>query len=556
MRRSRPVVVGLLLGGMTLGGALAMPAARAAEPNVVAVVACDGYADLKKQIRWVGTLVGNPALDGFAESFVLMATQFKGLAGLDPARPAGIIVTSVGDAPAIHGFVPVKDLDRLLDVLAGVVGPVEKDGAVRRVNAGGGMPLEIVERDGWAVVAAAGAPPAEVDPVAAFAPVVKSFALGAEVFPARMPEGMRRQVEEAVRQMAANAAEGGPIDDAQLATAVAALEQTESFLLGLQVDMDRERIYLETRTTMMPGTASAAMWDKADEAALTVAAAATIDGKPAAVRFHQVAAVPPEARAAVEAGLGQALADDGGDATAGAILSIVRDLAAAMLDAGGIDAGLTVDTSGADAERPLPDVTVGMRIKDGPALEKRLKAALGREGALPANVAVTFDAGTSGAANLHEVVLTMKDVPEAERFGGKIVLTLAVSPDHAYLLTGDDVKQRLEAALGGRPDPAAKPMMGLDVSLAPLVRYAADMGRAFAPDAPENVAIDAMAETAANLPATLMQVLVRPIARGAAVRLSADAGAIKTIAAGVTAAQPAGGGPRPFLIPAEPALAP
>lgn len=555
MRRTR-LFVGVLIGGLALPGAPAARPARGAEPEIVAVVACDGYADLKKQIRWIGTLVGNPALDGFAESFVLMATQFKGLAGLDPARPAGIVVTAVGDAPAIHGFVPVKDLDRLLDVLAGVVGPVEKDGAVRRVNAGGGMPLEISERDGWAIVAAAGAPPADVDPATAFAPVVKSFAVGAEVFPARMPEGMRRQVEDAVRRMAATATEGGPVDDAQLATAMAALEDTESFLIGLQVDMDRERIYLESRTTMVPGTAAAAAWDRADEAALTVAAAETTDGKPAAVSFHHVAAVPPEARAAVAAGLDQALADDGGDATAGAILTIVRDLAAAMLDAGGIDAGLTVDTSRADAERPLPDVTVGMRIKDGPALEQRLKAALGKEGALPPNVAVTFDAGRSGAANLHEVVLTMKDVPEAERFGGRIALTLAVTTDHAYLLAGDDVEKRLEAALGGRPDPDAKPMMGLDVSLAPLMRYAAALGRAFAPDSPENVAIDAMAETASNLPATLVQVLVRPIARGAAVRLSADAGAVKTIAAGVTATQAAGGAPRPFPLPAEPALAP
>ena len=212
----------------------------------------------------------------------------------------------------------------------------------------------------------------------------------------------------------------------EAAQVVDALEETESFLLGLQVDMDRERIYLETRTTMMPDTAAAAAWDKADEAALTVAAAKTGDGKAPAISFHHASAVPPEARATVAAGLEQALSDDGGDATAGAILALLRDLAGAMLDAGSIDAALTVDTSGADAERPLPDVTVGMRIKDGPALEKKLKDALGSADALPPNVAVKFDAGRSGAANLHEVVLTMKDVPEAERFGGKIALTLAV----------------------------------------------------------------------------------------------------------------------------------
>ena len=88
--------------------------ARAAENPVVAVVACDGYADLKKQLGWVGTQVGNPTLAAFAESFVMMATQFKGLAGLDVSRPLGVVVTADGETPVIHGYVPVKDLDKLL----------------------------------------------------------------------------------------------------------------------------------------------------------------------------------------------------------------------------------------------------------------------------------------------------------------------------------------------------------------------------------------------------------------------------------------------------------
>ena len=68
--------------------------ARAADNPVVAVVAVDGYADLKKQLGWLGQRVGNPQLAALAESFVMMATQFKGLAGLDVNRPAGVIVTS------------------------------------------------------------------------------------------------------------------------------------------------------------------------------------------------------------------------------------------------------------------------------------------------------------------------------------------------------------------------------------------------------------------------------------------------------------------------------
>ena len=64
-----------------------MATVRAAEPTVVAAVGIDGYADIKKDLGWLGNQVGSPQLPALAESFVMMATQFKGLAGLDPNRP-------------------------------------------------------------------------------------------------------------------------------------------------------------------------------------------------------------------------------------------------------------------------------------------------------------------------------------------------------------------------------------------------------------------------------------------------------------------------------------
>lgn len=108
-RRRHAALAGLL--------ALACSAAvRAADtPEVIAVVAIDPYADLRSQLTWVGEQVGNPTLAGFAESFILLATQGKGLAGLDVKRPVGIVITTEGGPlPTAHAFVPVKDLDKLL----------------------------------------------------------------------------------------------------------------------------------------------------------------------------------------------------------------------------------------------------------------------------------------------------------------------------------------------------------------------------------------------------------------------------------------------------------
>ena len=562
------VLSSLVLSSVVAGLAASRPAV-AADPEVIAVVGCDGYADLKKQIRWIGTLVGNPALDGFAESFVMMATQFKGLAGLDVNRPAGLVVSAVGEAPSIQGFVPVKDLAKLLAALAGVIGPAEQVGDGWRIAAPGGLAVDVVEKDGWAIFSQQGSPAAITDPTPFIDPLVKSFTVGIQVFPSRMPEGLRGLLRMALEQAAASAeGQGQPVDKDALAAALAALNETESLTLGVNLDMDRERAYVEARGTMPPGSAAAAIWSDAAKGAVTVGDAATGDGKAPAIRAHYAQPISATVRDAVaaglDAGLAQAVPDGGNDPITTTITGVVRELAAAMLEAGAIDTSLSIDTSAAGPDQPVPAITLGARIKDGAALEKTLKARLGAEGVLPPNVKAKFDAGKEGTATLHEIVVDLTGLPAAERFGGGITATLAVAPEYAFLMTGPDVSKRLAAALrsSGAANPQAKPISGVDISLASLLGYALKLARVFSPDDPGNVQLEAMATTAADKPATLVQLLVRPIERGMALRLSADAGAIESVAAGVTAAaaaapNPAGAGPlelRPR--PATPAIAP
>jgi hypothetical protein len=204
-----------------------------------------------------------------------------------------------------------------------------------------------------------------------------------------------------------------------------------------------------------------------------------------------------------------------------------------MLDTGTIDTGFTVDTSAADSTSPLPSVTVGMKVKDGAALQKQVKERLGKADALPPQVKAAFDTGKEGSATLHEITVDVSGTPAAERLGESVKLTLAVTPDHAYLLTGGDVKKRLAAALaaGGKPMAEAAPFAGVDASLAAMVGYAAKMMKAFSPDDPQGEALGDVADQAAKKDSTQVQFSVKPIDRGLTLRLSADAGALQTVAA-------------------------
>ena len=535
--------------------------ARAAENPVVAVVACDGYADLKKQVGWVGTQVGNPTLAAFAESFVMMATQFKGLAGLDVSRPLGVVVTADGETPVIHGYVPVKDLDKLLETLQGTVGPAAKVGGKRTVQMPGG-PLEITEQGGWAIGPPQGSPAGPANAEQLISAVSEALSIGVQLFPAAMPEGMRGQVRGMIEQGAAAAADQGqPLDAAAIAAAFDGLADTEYLLFGLAVEPSKDRLFLENRTVMLAGTDAAAVWSNAGQTANALGVPTAANGKPATVRAHHAQAVPPAARVAIEATLAQVLPAGTGDPISDSLFGLLQDLVAAMLDAGALDAGLAIDTSAATTDLLLPAVTLSARIKDGPALEKQVKNRLGNEGSLPPQATVRFDAGRQAGANLHEIEIDLAGVPEADKLGRTLNATLAVTADRAFLLVGGDVAGRLAAAMeaGGRVDGESKPLTGIDISVASLLAYAATMSKAANPDDPAGVVLSDVARDAVGKPSTLVQLLLRPIERGVAMRLTADAGAVQTIAAAVTAQQkgllPGGALPLPDGL-GVPAIAP
>lgn len=507
-------------------GLVSAPRARAAdEPVVLAVVACDPYADLKKQVRWVGGLVDQPGLDALVETPLMMATQFKGLTGLDVGRPAGVVVTAEGPAaaPVVRGFVPVKDLTKLLESLAPVLGDVEERNGVKTFMPNGMPPLQIVEKEGWAIVSLQGMPAPAAGLEQQLDPVVKMFSVGAKLFPSRLPEQLQAQLQAVLGTAAAM--QGQNVDGETLTRQIAALE---TLMLGLTLDIEKAKAFLEMRQVMKAGSAEGKLFDDMAQATLTAPAPATADGKPAAVSGHAAVAIPESLRKDAAAALELPATDPVGTA----LVAVLRQILPAMLDTGALDASLTIDTAAANPEagQPVPAVTACMKLKDGRAVEAALKKALGAADALPAGVSVKFDTGKAGAATLHTVEVDLSaDRALSEMLGKNLGITLGMTPDRAVVALGGGAEKRIAAlAEAAPPGETAKPFAGLDVSLVPLLRYSAALPTAAGnPAAVE--AINAAVDKAAALPASSLQLLVRPLERGMALRLSADAGAIRLI---------------------------
>jgi len=445
----------------------------------------------------------------------------------------------------VHGFVPVKDLAKLLTSLQGVTGPVEEDGSSRRITLPSGVELTITEKDGWAVIAPASMATTAVDPAPLLAAVAKEYTVGIDTFPSRMSDAVRKMIEAGIDQAgAASAAQGQPVDTGAMKAAIDGLRQTESLSLGAAIDNEHESVFIENRSTAVPGSLSAAVLKAAGDGTLTVATAAA--GKSPAIRGYAAQSVSDESRKEFLAALDQTLPRDADDPLTKTIATLLRELLAAALAAGGIDAAIAVDTTTATEKSPLPAVTAGLRVKDGAALEQQVKKIFAAGNAVPAGVKVKFDTAKAGPANLHTIVVDLGDSPAAEQFGASLDLTLAVAKDYAFLLTGGDLQERVDAALkaSGRADPDAKPLAGLQVAMSDMLAYAAKQGAG-----PQ---VEAAAERAASADSALVKLSVRPIDRGLVTRLSADSGVLKAAAA-LGGQTPAPVGPGGIPLPQAPA---
>ena len=520
------------------------PSAHADERTVLAVVTCDSYADLKKQFGWLGAQVGQPGLAAMLESVLLMATQGRGLAGLDVKRPLGAVLTTDGNDIAVHGFVPVKSLDKLLDSLQAVTGPTEQSGDTRSLTLPNGIALDVVEEDGWAIVSPQGIDVEAVDPTPLFAPLSENYTLGIELFPHLLPDSLRQQLRMLIEQGAAAAGEQGQqLDGRALAAALDGLADTESLALGIAIDSEKDRLFIENRTVAVPGSPMARAMEGSDKGQSTVPMPPAADGKRPAVSAHLVQSVPVASRQEAQIMLDQALPPDSNDPLTKTLAVLLREALASMLATGGIDAAACIDMNGAAKQTALPSITAGLRVKNGAALENRVKQSFGGQNGgkrlLPPGVDVAFDSGKVGMTNLHTITVDLSGTDAAESLGKSLELTLTVAPEYAFLMAGGDPRQRLATVLGpdGKADPQAKPIAGVEVSVNRVLAYAADRG-----------ALPAEAVPAATAPAAedngrdkqdgTVKLLIRPIERGVATRVSADGSAVRALAAGAGAGNP------------------
>ncbi len=92
----------------------------------VVVVSIASYDKVMDAVGFIGRLAQRDGLEKQADAMITLFTQGKGLNGLDTKRPWGLVLNTDGSGFQPLGFLPITDLNKLLDATAGLIGPVEE----------------------------------------------------------------------------------------------------------------------------------------------------------------------------------------------------------------------------------------------------------------------------------------------------------------------------------------------------------------------------------------------------------------------------------------------
>ena len=470
MRRTfwSALVVGLL-GCVPLVGRAAEGTDGGLKPLVA--VSVSGYDQVLKDIAFIGQLGGDSALAKEAEAALKQALQTEDLAGLDKARPWGLVVQTDGQQYPVYGFVPVTDLKALLKSLEPVVGKAEEEKGAYEIDFHGNR-LYVREKKGWAFISnsteiMAHAPD---DPLALLGGLNKTYDLAVRVTFKNIPPFFRMMMMTGMQsgfQQGMDRRPGETDEEYNMRTKVArqAMEQItqtlgdlDTFVLGIAVDRAAATARLDYSITALPGTKTAKQMEEAPHGSLKTALAG-LRQKDAAVVAYKVgelsSADAAQIQGAIDSAKQNALQEldkqglrDEQVQEAKKLLGQLIDMAKEMVAGRKMDIGVA-----AWMNAKLLTVVAGSRTVDSAKLDKFLKEVAAQAINDDPDVArmIKLDAENYLGFRFHTASVPMNDLGELPRLrelvGQSLEIAVAIGEDSFYLAAGRDPVTKLKQVI-------------------------------------------------------------------------------------------------------------
>lgn len=531
-------------------GTLLAPAtgwAQARKPAiVVSITSLDKFLG---DIGYLTRAAGTPEFGGFV---TLMAGPY--LQGIDTKRPAGVLLQFEGPQPSGVAFVPVSNLDLVLQQLENNNIEVEDAGdGLKKINA----PQRVIylkESNGWAFITDSeenlnGLP---ADPSQQLGGLDRRYNLAFQVNVRSIPEdlidmavsemknGFERNLENETDEEKRALQE--KVGRQQLENFTRLIRESDQITVGWGVDSQGGKTFLDFGLTAVAGTRLAEQMDGYKQLKSNFAGM-QVPGAAASLRFtmpiqkedieqarESLKAVEEQAIAAVEKD--DNLKDQGARDAAKQVVSSLFAVLTATVESGKVDGGAALLLN----NDKLKFIAGGF-VADGKVVQDQLKklVELARQSG-DNDVSIEdlkFNAARHQNVDLHTFSIPVPaDEEEAQAlFGEKLNVVVGTGPQSAYLAAGDQPEALLKKVVDGSAGGGQQETIPLQLvlSLAPILQFAANQET----DDPILGVLAATAQKSAGK--DHIRVTQRTVERGTMVRLEIEEGVLQLIGAGAKA---------------------
>ena len=457
------------------------------EPAIVVSI-----AKFKEQMNDVNYLL---TASGFPEMKFMAGAMVKGYTkGLDEGKDAGVMLylNEDSDQPDFLGFVPVKDIEEMLDVIAGFA-EVDEGDDFTTIVADDGTEFMIKEQGGFAFISNKKEMFADLpgNPTKWLGSLPTNYNLAAKVFVQRIPQKMRDQVTDMIRQSSEDTFDNFDDDlqtevqrknfELQMKQIEMIFKEADTLTLGMNADKDSEMLKMAIEFKGLPNSELAAKLSASKADAPSRFTGFLMDG--ATFTTNTCAKVPKEDAEQYSKMLSDLKdtavkeMDQDGDLSEqdlelvknslGDLVDVVNEtLAEGLIDMGGAVV----------LEEGKINAAFGGQISDPRKIEKTVKELIAMaEDKMGEDIEVNLNSGSHKNITLHEIVIQVPDDEEEVRdaLGDQVTVVLGIGTKEVYMGFGSNPVALLKKSVDGTH--MAKELTQYNLFITPILKFAESM---------------------------------------------------------------------------------
>lgn len=518
----------------------AAPAARAQQTPALTVSIASAN-EILGDIKYITTIAGQEDTGGFVAFMAAAYTQH-----LDTTKPSGVVVRFNGAEPVVTGFLPVKNLDGIVQMLEAQVGKPEDVGnGVRKM--GLDQPIFFKEDGPWVFVSNSVSGTASIaNPDAMIADLASDYDLGIRANIPAIPEPLRQMAMSEMKtaferqmEMQANLADDPAEAEAQrkmseqaMAQMIRMFEEIEEVTLGLSIDQQGKNVHMDMTFTAKEGSQLASQLGALE--GLTSSFTGFVQPNAAGVMHFATMMTEEEIaqtnaylatvekQAAAEIDKDESLPSDEARAAVKKVLNSFMGVVKQTIETGKMDGGavLTLDNG--------VNFVAGGHIADGNAVAEAFKELVELAKDEPEFPEVKFNAAQHAGVTFHTMSMPIPEGEEEARqaLGDTIEVILGTGEKSAFVAFGKSAMDLTKKVIDDSNAAGAKKVdpMTMTISMGPIMKFAQKMD-------PDNAQLSAIADAVdAAQGSDQVRISAKMIPRGAKYRFQIDAGVIEMIA--------------------------